>query len=164
MSKLLLILLMTAARAGAFEIPKGADGAALALPDGFKVKVELALTPEAQEKGLMFRKELAGDRGMLFVFNESGEKTFWMKNTFVELDIVFLDKDLKTVKVFHRVTPSTPGQSDSEVATVGATAMHVLELAGGTARKHGIKPGTGLKISFPPAAKKSRIMPAGGKV
>ncbi len=164
MSKFLLILLMSVAPAVAFEIPKGSTEAALALPDGFKVKVELALTSEAQEKGLMFRKELAGDRGMLFIFNDDGEKKFWMKNTFVELDIVFLDKDLKTVKVFHRVTPSTPGEDDSEVATVGATATHVLELAGGTARKHGIKPGTGLKISFPPAAKKSRIMPAGGKI
>ncbi|MEI7482914.1 MAG: DUF192 domain-containing protein [Elusimicrobiota bacterium] len=140
--------------AGAFEIPKGAVEAALGLPDGFRVKVELALTPEAQEKGLMFRNELAGDRGMLFVFTEGSEKNFWMKNTFVELDIIFLDKELKVVKTFHRVAPSKPGQSDFDVARVGAPAFYVLEIAGGAARKHGLKPGASLKISFPPHKKK----------
>lgn len=146
---------------GAFKVPKGAVEAALVLPDGFKVKVELALTPREQAKGLMFRKELAADRGMLFVFKEGGEKNFWMKNTFVELDIVFMDKELKIVKVFHRVTPARPGQSELEAARAAAPAMNVLELAGGTARKHAVKPGARLKISFPPPpAKKAPVAPA----
>ncbi len=145
----MLLLSAESAAAGAFEIPKCAQEAFLALPDGFPVRAQLALTREEQAKGLMFRKELKQDRGMLFVFKEAGEKSFWMKNTFVELDIVFLDKDLKIGKVFHRVTPSTPGQGDSEVAVVSAPALCVLELAGGSARKHGLKPGVRLKISFP---------------
>lgn len=151
----LIALLFSAAFAGALEIPKGAAEAALVLPDGFKVKVELALTPEAQTKGLMFRTELARDRGMLFVFKESGERNFWMKNTFVELDIVFLDKELGIIRVFHRVAPSRPGQSELEISRVGSPAAHVLELAGGTARKHGLKPGARLKLSFPPRRKKA---------
>ena len=162
MFKFLLILLMNAVTAGAVEIPKGAVEAALGLPDGFRVKVELALTPEAQAKGLMFRNKLAGDRGMLFVFEEGGEKSFWMKNTFVELDMVFLDNDLKIGRVFHRVPPSRPGESDSEVARASAPGFCVLELAGGTARKHGLKPGARLKINPPPAAKKTKIIPASG--
>ena len=157
MIKLLFILLMSAAPAGAFEIPDRAVEAALGLPDGFKVKVELALTRETQAKGLMFRKELKEDKGMLFVFKEGGVKNFWMKNTFVELDIIFLDKDLKIGKVFPRVTPSKPGAGDLEVAQVSAPAFCVLELAGGAARKHGLKPGARLKISFPPAAKKVEL-------
>ncbi|MFA6433115.1 MAG: DUF192 domain-containing protein [Elusimicrobiales bacterium] len=147
---LFLALLFFAGTAGAFEVPKGAAEAALVLPDGFRVKVELALTQEEQAKGLMFRKELAGDRGMLFVFKDGGGKDFWMKNTFVELDIVFLDKELKTSRVFHRVTPSKPGESDPEVSRVSAPAFCVLELSGGAARRHGLKPGARLKISFPP--------------
>lgn len=147
--------MLSAGLAGAFEIPKGAGEAVLALPDGFKVRVELALTREEQSKGLMFRTELKEDRGMLFVFAEPGDKSFWMKNTLVELDIVFLDKDLKIGKVFHRVTPSSPEQGE-DVARVEAPARCVLELAGGAARKHGLKPGARLKISFPPPPEKTK--------
>jgi hypothetical protein len=142
-------------KVAAFEIPKGAGEAILALPDGFKVGVELALTREEQSKGLMFRKELKEDRGMLFVFKEAGEKSFWMKNTLVQLDIVFLDRDLKVGKVFHRVTPSSPEQGE-DVATVAAPALCVLELAGGTARRHGLKPGARLKIGFPAPPEKTK--------
>ena len=142
-------LLFSAAQAGTLEIPKGAAEASLVLPDGFKVRVELALTSEEQSRGLMFRKELKEDHGMLFVFKEAGEKSFWMKNTLVELDMAFLDGDLKVRKVFHRVTPSTPGQGDLEVARVSAPALCVLELAGGAARRHGLRPGARIKITFP---------------
>jgi len=144
-----LFFLFFATSAVTLEIPKGVSEAILVLPDGFKVRVELALTGEAQARGLMFRKELKEDRGMLFVFSEAGEKSFWMKNTFVELDMVFLDGGLKVGKVFHRVPPSRPGQKDFEVAGVSAPALCVLELAGGTARRHGLKPAARLKISFP---------------
>ncbi|HBW23479.1 MAG: hypothetical protein A2X28_07395 [Elusimicrobia bacterium GWA2_56_46] len=151
-----LLFLFFAAPAGALEIPRGASEALLVLPDGFKVRVELALTGEAQARGLMFRKELKEDRGMLFVFGEAGEKSFWMKNTFVELDMVFLDAGLKVGKVFHRVPPSRPGQKDFEVAGASAPASCVLELAGGAARRHGLRPGARLKISFPSGGTKKR--------
>ena len=151
---LFLCLPLAAAAAVAFEIPKGAHEPVIALPDAFKVRVELAVTREEQSKGLMFRKELKENRGMLFVFSEAGEKSFWMKNTLVELDIVFMDKDLKVGKVFHRVTPSSPEQGD-DVAKVAAPALLVLELAGGTARKHGLRPGARFKIAFPPGKRQS---------
>jgi hypothetical protein len=152
-------LLLVSRPAGAFEVPKGAAEASLVLPDGFKVRAELALTPEEQSKGLMFRTELREDRGMLFVFEDAGEKNFWMKNTFVELDMIFLNKDLKAGRIFHRVTPSSPGQGDQEVSRVSAPALYVLELAGGAARKHGLKPGSPLKISFP----RPKQRPAGSR-
>ncbi len=155
----LLLPLLCAVGSGAFEIPPGAKEALLTFPGGFAVRAELALTREEQAQGLMFRNKLPGDRGMLFVFADGGEKLFWMKNTFIPLDIVMLDGGLKVLKIFHKVFPSRPGQPEAEVSRVSAPGRCVLELAGGTARKRGLKPGSVLKISFPakrsppPAAK-----------
>lgn len=144
-----LALSLSAVRAQALEIPAGAKEALLTLPGGFQVRAELALTRAEQARGLMFRKELAEDRGMLFVFADDGQKDFWMKNTFIPLDIVMLDGGLKVLKIFHKVVPSRPVQPESEVSRVSAPGRFVLELAGGTARKRGLKPGSVIKISFP---------------
>lgn len=135
--------------AGAVKVPAGAGRAELTLPDGFKVSAELALTPAQQSKGLMFRPHLAPGAGMLFIFKEPGLKSFWMKNTIIDLDMVFLDADLKVVKVFHRVPRSRPDQPEDEIARASSPASCVLELAAGSARAHGLKPGTVIKISFP---------------
>lgn len=134
----------------ALRVPPGAGSAELILPDGFRVKAELALTAEAQTKGLMFREELARDAGMLFVFGGTEARSFWMKNTYIDLDMVFLDGDLKVLKVFHRVPRSRPGQPESEVARASAPAACVLELPAGTARAHRVRSGAKIKISFPP--------------
>ncbi len=135
--------------AAAVKVPAGAGRAELTLPDGFKVSVELALTPAQQAKGLMFRPSLAPEAGMLFVFKDSGLKSFWMKNTIIDLDMVFLDAGLKVVRVFHRVPRSRPDLPEDEIARASAPASCVLELAAGTARAHGLKPGSVIKISFP---------------
>ena len=99
-NKVILIALLAAAflgRAYAVKVPAGADRAELTLPDGFRVSAELALTPDQQAKGLMFRPSLAPGAGMLFVFKDPGMKSFWMKNTIIDLDMVFLDAGLKVV-------------------------------------------------------------------
>jgi hypothetical protein len=153
-SLLLIVSLLLCGRASALSVPSGASSAKLVLPDGFSVKAELALTPETQEKGLMFREELPRDRGMLFVFARLELRSFWMKNTFIDLDMVFLDAGLKVIKVFHRVPRSTAGQPEEEVARVSAPAACVLELPAGAARAHRIKPGSKIKISFPAPAVK----------
>ncbi|MDO8806419.1 MAG: DUF192 domain-containing protein [Elusimicrobiota bacterium] len=143
-----LAALLLCGPALALRVPQGASRAELTLPDGFTVQTELALTPEAQSKGLMFRDELPRDRGMLFVFAGMEVRSFWMKNTFIELDMVFLDADLKVTRVFHRVPRSRPGQPESEVARVSAPAACVLELPSGSARAHRVKRGSKIKISF----------------
>ena len=151
-NKLILAVLLAAAFCGyaaALKIPAGAGLAELVLPDGFKVTAELALTPAQQSKGLMFRPYLAPGAGMLFVFKDPGLKSFWMKNTIIDLDMVFLDADLKVVKVFHRVPRSRTDLPEEEIARASAPASCVLELAAGTARAHGLKPGSLIKISFP---------------
>lgn len=130
------------------RVPEGASLAELRLPDGFRIRAELALTPAQQERGLMFRRELPSDRGMLFVFRDAGVKYFWMKNTLIDLDMVFLDPGLKVIRIFHRVPRSTADQPESEVARASSPASCVLELAAGTARAHRLRPGMTLKISF----------------
>lgn len=134
--------------AAALRVPPGAASAEITLPDGFRVSAELALAPAAQRKGLMFRKELPADRGMLFVFGEYAPRSFWMKNTWIDLDMVFLDAELKVLKVFHRVPRSRPGQPEAEVARASSPAALVLELPAGTARAHKVRPGSRLKVSF----------------
>lgn len=136
----------------ALRVPPGALEAVLVLPDGAQVRAELALTPEAQARGLMFRTALPRGRGMLFVFGDGGVKSFWMKNTLIDLDMVFLDAELKVLRVFHRVPRSRPDQPESEVARAVAPASLVLELPAGYARAHRVRPGAVLRISFPAAS------------
>lgn len=151
-NKLFLAALLAAAcfgYASAVKVPSRADRAELTFPDGFKVSAELALTPAQQSKGLMFRPSLEPGAGMLFVFKDPGMKSFWMKNTIIDLDMVFLDADLKVLKVFHRVPRSRPDLPEDEIARVSAPASCVLELPAGAARAHGLKPGSVIKFSFP---------------
>jgi uncharacterized membrane protein (UPF0127 family) len=145
-----VLLALFAAGAAALRVPAGAREARVLLPDGFAVTAELALTAEAQARGLMFRETLPEGRGMLFVFGDPGVKSFWMKNTLVDLDMVFLDDKMKVLRVFHRVPRSRPNQPESEVARALAPASVVLELPAGCARAHKVAPGSVLRISFPP--------------
>lgn len=121
----------------------------LTMPDGSRVEAELALTPQAQERGLMFRENLPDNAGMVFVFKDDDSRTFWMKNTYITLDIVFLDGEMKVRNIFHRVPRSNPEQPEAEVAKVSARARFVIELAAGRAKKCGLKPGSVIKTSFP---------------
>lgn len=159
MKKISLLLaalcLLAAGAAPALQVPAGASSAELTLPDGYRITAELALTREAQTKGLMFRRELAPSAGMLFVFGATELRAFWMKNTFIDLDIVFLGEKLEVLKVFHRVPRSFEGQPEGELARVSAPAACVLELPAGAARAHKLKPGSRLKIAFPPAKKRN---------
>jgi len=151
MKKFLTVLLFlagAAAAAPAQRVPHGASAASIVLPDGYKLTAELALTPEEQSKGLMFRNSLPADHAMLFVFDDYAPRSFWMKNTFVDLDMVFLDPGLKVMKVFHRVPRSRPDQPEAEVARASSPAAFVLELPAGTARAHGVRTGTRLKVSY----------------
>jgi len=98
--------------------------------------VELALTPEQQAQGLMFRKELPEGQGMLFDFQREQETSFWMKNTFVSLDMIFIRADGR----IHRIAANTVPMSEALVPSQGRVRA-VLEVVAGTARKLGIAPG-----------------------
>jgi hypothetical protein len=116
------------------------------LPCGKKISVELALTPEEHARGLMERPGLAPDSGMLFVFPSTGERLFWMKNTLVDLDIVFIDGALRISSVAAGVPRTRPGAADSEVARVSGSGAYVLEISSGAAAACGARPGA--RVSF----------------
>jgi uncharacterized membrane protein (UPF0127 family) len=98
--------------------------------------VEMALTPEEQARGLMYRRSLPEGRGMLFDFKSERELTFWMKNTYVSLDIIFIRSDGTILRVAANTTPLSEKMIPS-----GGPARAVLEVVAGTARKLGIAPG-----------------------
>jgi len=98
--------------------------------------VELALTNAQRAQGLMHRTELAPNRGMLFVFPDSQKRSFWMRNTLISLDIIFLRSDGRVVNIVHQAEPQTEVPRRST-----APSKAVLELIGGRADELGIKPG-----------------------
>jgi uncharacterized membrane protein (UPF0127 family) len=98
--------------------------------------VELALTPEEQSRGLMYRKTLPEGQGMLFDFKRDQETSFWMKNTYVPLDMIFIRSDGR----IHRIAENTEPLSERLVSSNGPVRA-VLEVVAGTARKLGIAPG-----------------------
>ena len=99
-------------------------------------RVELALTPEEQNRGLMFRQSLGADEGMLFVFDRMSIHTFWMKNTLIPLDMLFIDKDRRIVGIVENAEPQTEiGRS------VGLPSQYVLEIGGGLSGQLGIRTG-----------------------
>ena len=108
------------------------------------IRAELARTQGERTLGLMYRKELAANEGMLFVFPEEAERSFWMKNTYLELDMVFLNHDLEVVSCIERAVPlsETPRPS-------GKSAQYVLELRGGSVSRWGIKAGDKLVSDSP---------------
>ena len=102
----------------------------------FSFSLEVVDTPASREKGLMFRQSLAPDAGMLFDFKTEQPTTFWMQNTFIPLDMVFIAADgtVKTVHVNARPMDTTPIPSQAPV-------RFVLEIAGGRSAEIGLKPG-----------------------
>ena len=98
--------------------------------------VELAETPEQRSRGLMFRRTLAPDAGMLFLFPERERPTMWMANTWLPLDMLFVAADGRIVDIFANAVPHSRLTISSP-----RPARMVLELGGGTARRLGITPG-----------------------
>ena len=98
--------------------------------------VELALTPAQQHQGLMFRRHLAADAGMLFVMAEPQIQTFWMHDTYIPLDMIFIAPGGRIVGYHERAMPL----SDAIIVSQ-APAIAVLEVNGGTVARLGIKVG-----------------------
>jgi uncharacterized membrane protein (UPF0127 family) len=105
------------------------------------INAELALTPGEQQLGLMYRRKLGEDEGMLFVFPGEQERSFWMKNTYVELDMIFLDSNFSVVSFIERAVPlsETPRRSQKP-------ARYVLEVPGGSVARWGLTAGDTLVL------------------
>lgn len=107
------------------------------------IEAEMAATPKETGIGMMFRNSVPEKTGMLFLFGEIEEHTFWMKNTFVSLDILFINSDKKISHIQKMTTPSSldPIPSGGEIAAV-------LEIGGGQADALGIAVGDVVQNSF----------------
>jgi uncharacterized membrane protein (UPF0127 family) len=99
-------------------------------------EVELAMTPEQRRQGLMFRESLESDQGMLFDFGRTAPVTMWMRNTFVSLDMLFIDADGRIA----RIVADTQPLSDAVIGS-GGPVRAVLELRAGTSEELGIEVG-----------------------
>jgi len=99
-------------------------------------QVEMAITPEEKEHGLMFRRELPEGHGMLFDFQFDQNVAFWMKNTYIPLDMLFIRADGRILRIAENTEPLSERNIPS-----GGPVRAVLEVIGGTAKKLGIAAG-----------------------
>jgi len=108
--------------------------------DPISVTVEVVETPEARQRGLMYRKQLAPDAGMLFLFERSEHHAFWMHNTLIPLDMIFITPDWRILGIVENATPLTDTSR-----SVPGDSQYVLEVNAGFARRHGLQAGTSLR-------------------
>ncbi len=106
----------------------------------FHFDVEIADSDPARERGLMYRKSLPSDHGMLFDFDMARPVAFWMKNTLIPLDMLFIGADGRVVSIAHDAAPLSETPIDS-----GGSVRGVLEIAGGRAAQIGAAPGDRVK-------------------
>ena len=104
-------------------------------------RVEIADTPAKRELGLQYRRELGDDRGMLFLFPAESAQTFWMKNTPISLDMIFIAGDRKIVGIVERAVPFS-----TVTLSVGAPSRFVLEIKGGLANAKRIQAGDSVRF------------------
>jgi hypothetical protein len=131
-----LVLLLAALPAQALETFTTSELTIVTAAGPQKFKIEVALSDAQMEQGLMFRRSLAPDAGMLFDFRGPIPVTMWMKNTLIPLDMVFLDTGGQVVDIHERAVPLSLAPIATKVP-----ARYVVELNGGTAARLGIKPG-----------------------
>ncbi len=104
--------------------------------------VEIADNDAEREKGLMYRKELPEGQGMLFDFEHEGPVGFWMKNTYLSLDMIFIRGDGRILRIAENTEPFS-----TRIIPSGGPVRAVLEVIAGTARKFGLAPGD--QVAYP---------------
>ena len=114
------------------------------LPDGARITLEIAVTPEERARGLMYRDVLAPNAGMLFVFDSDDHYDFWMKDCFIALDLIWLDKIGAVVEILPNAPPCKLDPCPSYRPSRPGRA--VVELNGGAAKRHGLRPGSLLRF------------------
>jgi uncharacterized protein len=123
--------------------PAGQQTLEIASKTGVHVfAVEIADTEAQRSKGLMFRKEMPEGEGMLFDFHREQEVSFWMRNTYIPLDMIFIRGDGRILRIAENTEPLS-----TRLIPSGGPVRAVLEVIGGTARKFGIAPGD--QVAYP---------------
>ncbi len=105
------------------------------------VSVEVVRTPRKIQLGLMYRNHMPPDHGMLFLMGEERVHSFWMRNTLIPLDMIFIGRDMRVVGVVANAEPLTDTSR-----SVGKPSYYVLEVNGGWAEAHGVGPGTAVQF------------------
>ena len=108
------------------------------------LEVELARTNSTRQMGLMYRKKMDLNRGMIFIFPDQDERTFWMRNTYLPLDMIFVSSEKKVVGVVENATPLTDTPRNSN-----GPAKYVVEVNSGLAKTWGVIKGTTLEGQIP---------------
>src|SRR5438067_12281315 len=124
-----------AAEKGDPSLPGGAVRFGTASGPGI-VRVEIASDDASRTRGLMFRRSLEPDRGMVFVFPTAEQHSFWMHNALIALDLIFLDEARSVIGVVANAAPQTDAPRD-----VGKPSRYVVEVAAGEAAAHAVGPG-----------------------
>jgi uncharacterized membrane protein (UPF0127 family) len=138
-AQLALSVLVVALMASAADVATSAELQTLEIASKTGVhafQVEMAITPEEKEHGLMFRRELPEGHGMLFDFQVDQNVAFWMKNTYIPLDMLFIRGDGRILRIAENTEPLSERNIPS-----GGPVRAVLEVIGGTAKKLGIAAG-----------------------
>lgn len=120
-------------------------------PEGHEpvtVRVEVQRTNEQRARGLMFRRQLDEMSGMIFVFPHAEHQQFWMRNTYLPLDMIFITSDRRVLGIVRNATPMTDDPRE-----VPGESQYVLEVNAGFADRHHIRDGTPVElVNIPPAA------------
>jgi uncharacterized membrane protein (UPF0127 family) len=111
------------------------------LPGGHIIRAETAVDTRDMMRGLMFRATLAPDHGMLFVHPVSGQYSYWMYQTYIPLDMIWMDENHKIVEIVESAPPCKTAASKCAHFGGNQMARFVLELNGGESRKYGIQLG-----------------------
>jgi uncharacterized membrane protein (UPF0127 family) len=118
-----------------------AKKAKLAFPDGKSILVNVVDTPSSREIGMMCLTKVKSDYGMLFVFPQEMDLNFWMKNTLLSLDIIWIGADKKVAVVHDHMKKSTVDTPTEKIATAFGRGQYVLELPAGAAARRKLKAG-----------------------
>jgi uncharacterized membrane protein (UPF0127 family) len=108
--------------------------------DPVSVTVEVVETDAARQRGLMYRKHLAPDAGMLFIFEREEHHNFWMHNTLIPLDMLFIKADWTVLGIVENAEPHT-----DSLRGVPGESQYVLEVNAGFSRRHGLQAGTSVR-------------------
>jgi uncharacterized membrane protein (UPF0127 family) len=119
------------------------------LPRGGIIHAEIADTPKKRAEGLMYRKYLAKDRGMLFIFGQAQLWTFWMKNTQIPLDIIWMDEKKQIIHIARSTPICTRKDDGCPQYQPNDPALYVLELGSGEADRLKLENGSKLKFQTP---------------
>ncbi|MGC8867373.1 MAG: DUF192 domain-containing protein [Elusimicrobiales bacterium] len=110
------------------------------------IELDIADTPSKRTIGLMFVKALDPKKGMLFIFDDERDRVFWMKNTFVPLDIIFISSDFRINTIYSGIRASYPDEPDDKIPLVHGSAKYVVEISSGMSNFFGFKEGNKIDI------------------